>query len=94
MITDCLSIAEDLREALSAQHVPQCTLGDTERGVKVVLSQNYCLDGILNAEIHHCINSSSHLVLRQNLEQKATNFKTTLRLSNLLDNLQGLGVVK
>ncbi len=73
VITDGLSVTEDLRETLGAQNIPQSTLGDTERGIKVVFGQNYRLDGIFNSEIHHCINSSSHLVLCQNLQQKNNN---------------------
>lgn len=79
MITDGLSIAENLREALSTKDVPQRTLGDTESRVKVVLGQDYGLDGILNTEIHHRINSGSNLVLRQNLQQQI-NVKSVISL--------------
>lgn len=69
VITDGLTVAKNLRQALSSKHVPQRTLGDTEGGVKVVLGQNYRLDRVLDTEIHHSIHPSCHLVFRQNLQQ-------------------------
>ena len=68
MITDSFTVAEDLRETLGPENIPQRTLGNTESRVKVVLCQYHGLDGVVYTEIDHCIHPRSDLVFGQYLQ--------------------------